>query len=108
MAARYLLGRRLTASETKTGARIVHFMVGGGGGALYGAVFGGRAKNPLSAGAAFGLALWLFGEEVAMSALGINDPPQSYSIAMHTNSLGEHIAYGLATGLISTALLAIQ
>jgi hypothetical protein len=102
-----VLGRELTFAETKVGAEIVHFLVGGTGGALYGALLGRRGRNPVFAGAAFGFVLWLVGEEVAMSVLGINDPPQSYSIAMHANSLGEHLAYGIATGLISTALLAI-
>jgi hypothetical protein len=54
----------------------------------------------------FGFVLWLVGEEVAMSVLDINDPVRAYSLSMHANSLGEHLAYGVMTGLISTALLA--
>jgi hypothetical protein len=72
---------------------------------LYGVLLG-RARHPILAGAAFGSLLWLLAEELGMSALGINDPLPSYSLAMQANSLGEHIAYGIATGVLSTALLA--
>lgn len=106
MFARDVLGKKLTDSETRMGARIVHFTVGAAGGALYGTILGQRVTNRVLAGTGFGLALWLVGEEVLMPALGINDPARSYSVAMHANSLGEHVAYGITTGLISTGLLA--
>jgi uncharacterized membrane protein YagU involved in acid resistance len=105
--AKYAVGRNLTDKERRQGAQIVHFTVGAGGGAIYGAVLGRRNKCVVACGAAFGVVLWVVAEELAMSVLGINDPPQNYSMAMHANSLGEHLAYGTTIGLISKALFAI-
>lgn len=105
--AKYALSRNLTDTQRMLGAQIVHFTVGAAGGAIYGALLGHRTKCLIASGAAFGVVLWLVAEEVAMSAIGINDPPQSYSMAMHANSLGEHLAYGTAIGLISKVLFAI-
>jgi hypothetical protein len=96
-----VLGRSLTAEQRRCGAQIVHFTVGIFGGAAYALLFG-RKPGVLS-GLAFGSALWLIGEELAMPALGINDPPQHYTLADHANSLGEHIAYGIVTGALCDA-----
>jgi hypothetical protein len=106
--AKYAAGRNLTDTERRQGAQIVHFTVGAAGGALYGALLGRRSKRLISSGAWFGMLLWLVGEELAMTVFEINDPPQSYSTAMHANSLGEHIAYGTTLGLFSNALFAIR
>lgn len=103
--AAWLLGRTLAPAEQKLGAQAVHFAVGGLGGALYAVVFDRQRRSPLPSGLAFGIGLWLLGEEIAMPILGINGPPRHYSFADHANSLGEHMAYGMVMAVVSRWLL---
>ncbi len=105
VAGRYLLGRELSGKEREIGAQVVHFAVGAAGGAVYGMFIGRGSFHPLISGLAFGTALWLFGEEIAMPLLGINNPPQGYSLADHANSLGEHLVYGISTAAVARLLL---
>ena len=102
-----MLGRPLTTPEKALGAQVVHFAAGGVAGAAYATGIARRYWNPITSGVIFGAALWLVGEELAMPLLGINDPPSAYSCSMHLNSLGEHLAYGVTTALVSKGLTAI-
>ena len=63
-------------------------------GALYAA---SAAKFPgirIGRGAGFGAALWLVGDEIAVSASGLEDPRQT-PVFSHVSALGIHILYGL-------------
>jgi uncharacterized membrane protein YagU involved in acid resistance len=102
--ANFAFGRELTRREKIVGAQLMHYGVGSAAGAIYGLWRARRSHSTLASGVAFGFALWLVGEEIAMPLLGINDPAQAYSIADHANSLGEHIAYGVTTAVITRAL----
>ncbi len=103
-AARYLLGREFSCKQRKLGAQFMHFAVGAAGGAMYGAFIDPRFSRSLLSGLLFGATLWLVGEEIAMPLLGINNPPQHYSIADHANSLGEHLIYGITTAVVASLL----
>jgi len=103
----FFLQRKLTHHETKLGAQLVHFAVGGLVMAGYAGLFPRKLNQPLASGLIFGFGLWFVAEELAMAVLKINDPPQDYSLPMHLNSLGEHFAYGVASTLVARALIAI-
>ena len=65
---------------------------------LAGAVYAVAARKfprvRLGRGAAFGAALWLIGDEVAVSVAGLEDPFRT-PISSHCSALGAHILYGL-------------
>jgi hypothetical protein len=79
---------------------------------LYGLLQGGaygslRAKGPgidVLGGLLFGAALWLFGDETAVPALGLQKGPTAVSPAQHVNRLGAHLAYGLGTAAAARLL----
>lgn len=48
----------------------------------------------LGRGAAFGAVLWLLGDEIAVSAAGLEDPFRT-PLPSHCSALGAHILYGM-------------
>ena len=78
----------------------VHWGMGIGSGALYGALAG--RGNPVK-GAAFGVGLWALVDEGIVPLLGLQDGPAATPAKGHANRLGAHLTYGLALGV--TALL---
>ena len=107
VAAKLLLGRRLSLEEKLRGAAAVHYVVGGLVAAGYAGA--GEAYPPLRAGsgAAFGIVFWLLGDELVMPWLGLNAKPRDYSVLMRLNSLGEHVVYGMTAELVRRALLGL-
>jgi hypothetical protein len=80
----------------------------------YGILMGGlygllrrRASFPdLAGGLFYSAGLWLFGDELALSLLGLQGGPTAASPPAHANRLGAHLAYGAATAAVTQALLA--
>ncbi|WP_225429951.1 DUF1440 domain-containing protein [Deinococcus detaillensis] len=81
----------------------VHWGMGAGSGALYGALTAQRGANPLS-GSLFGAALWIAVDETLVPFLGLQDGPASSDVRGHLNRLGAHLSYGAALGLSIWAL----
>lgn len=81
----------------------VHWGMGAGSGALYGALSSGSGGHPLS-GVLFGAALWLSADETLVPLLGLQDGPASSGWRGHLNRLGAHVSYGAALGLSVWAL----
>lgn len=77
----------------------MHYAFGVGAGAVYAA---SEKRFPLLAaggGTWFGALLWLVGDEVAVSAAGLEDPRRAPMFS-HASALGAHILYGLAVSLV--------
>jgi hypothetical protein len=96
--------RELSAEQRVRGAVAAHFAVSAAAGALYGAAVEAFPSITAGAGVVFGAAMWLVAQELAMPLLGWNRPLQQYSFSMQANSLGEHLAYGLATEFVREAM----
>ena len=89
---------------TATLSYLTHYGYGSLQGGLYGAVAGGRGWRDLSDGVAFGTALWLLGDELAVSLLGLADGPGKYPLRQHLHRWGAHVTYGLTTAVTTKAL----
>ncbi len=94
--ARYTIGRPLTWRELGVAAPLVHYTFGTAMGALYGAYADRRVST---SGAAFGTALWLAADEIAMPLLGLSDSPRRRPIEMHLQSWVAHLVYGATAEL---------
>ena len=92
-----LLGRALSLREKKTGAVIVHYVVGGAGGAVYATLARRSTAITWGRGAFFGFAVWLFANELLMPVLGVTDKLGRYAWRQQANSLGEHLVYAFTT-----------
>jgi uncharacterized membrane protein YagU involved in acid resistance len=99
--ATHTIDRRLTRDELKVAAPIVHFAFGGSLGAVYGAAMETAPQgSPIIAGAAFGTAVWIGADEIAMPALGLSSNDEEYPIEAHMQSFVAHLAYGITAELV--------
>lgn len=85
-------------------SQAVHWSYGASMGALYGALRAGREGLDLAGGLAFGAALWLLGDELAVPVLGLSKGPTAYPAEQHVHRLGAHLVYGAATAVVAQTL----
>lgn len=81
----------------------MHYGFAMAAGAAYAA---GASRFPLlraGRGTAFGAVLWLMGDEVAVSAAGLEDPFKT-PLYSHVTALGAHVLYGMAVDAAETML----
>ena len=97
---RKLFEHELSDSEKQIAAPAVHYAYG----SLVGGLYGGLAELlPITAaglGLPFGFALWLFGDEIAVPALGLGKRPTEYSPEVHADALAAHFMYGMTTDML--------
>ncbi|HWE51649.1 MAG TPA: DUF1440 domain-containing protein [Bryobacteraceae bacterium] len=83
---------------------LVHYAFG----TLVGALYGGLAKalpaTRAGHGTAYGTAVWLAADEVAVPALGLSGSPGKNPPSTHVKALASHLVYGLTTDLTMRAL----
>jgi len=65
---------------------------------------GHATRRAVRSGAAFGAALWLVGDELALPLLGLSDKPTAYHPTRHLQALAAHLGYGVATAATTQAL----
>jgi putative membrane protein len=63
-------------------------------------------EAPLAVGAAFGTAVWLGADELAMPALGLSRRDVDYPLEAHAQSFAAHIVFGVTTDLVRRAVRA--
>lgn len=90
-----LLGRRLTQRELQIGAPLAHYTFGSVMGAAYGAWAAAARCHVVPRGAAFGTALWLAADEVAMPLLSLSRPTTERPIEKHLQAFAAHLVYGV-------------
>ena len=103
--ARVVLGRRLTEHELRVAAPLVHYGFGMTMAAIYGAYAQRRCAH--GSGAAFGTAVWLGADEIAMPLLGLSESTAERPLEMHLQSFVAHLVYGTATEMTRRSLQTI-
>ena len=99
-----LIAHKSPGEQTRAAlSEAIHWAMGAGSGAAYGALSARHGAGPLSGGV-FGSALWLSVDEGLVPLLGLQDGPKSSAWRGHLNRLGAHVSYGLALGLTIWAL----
>jgi|SRR5579859_480787 len=97
---RKLFEHELTDGEKRIAGPVVHYAYG----SLVGAMYGGLAELlPITSagfGLAFGSALWLVSDEIAVPALGLSKGPSEYPLETHADALSAHLAYALTTDVL--------
>ena len=101
----HLLENQEPDKETKEElSYAVHYGYGILQGGVYGLSRAERDDVDLTGGLLFGAGLWLFGDELAVPLLGLQDGPTASPPATHLNRLAAHFVYG-ATTAVATQLL---
>ncbi|HVX67253.1 MAG TPA: DUF1440 domain-containing protein [Bryobacteraceae bacterium] len=96
------IARRDAPPETarKLG-NVVHWTYGIKMGGAYGLIHRRGRKLDVLGGAAYGVALWALGDEVALPLLGLAEGPKAYPKSLHAEMFGAHIVYGVTTAAVS-------
>lgn len=92
-----LLGAELREEQRDRLGAGIHWALGIGAGAVYGALRGRVPGADLAAGLVFGTAFWLLMDEGANTALGLTPPPKAFPVQAHARGLAGHLVFGLAT-----------
>ena len=97
-------GHELKDAEKALAGLAVHY----GYGAAMGALYGGLAEVVPVVGTGLGIpyatALWLFGDEIATTYLGIAKPPAATTPAEHASTLSAHFVYGVTLDIARRVL----
>ena len=87
---------RLTKEEKEVTGPAVHYGFALAMGALYGGLAEVMDVTKLGFGTAFGAALFVVADEVAVPALGLSNMPNEYALSKHIYGLVSHLVYGAA------------
>jgi uncharacterized membrane protein YagU involved in acid resistance len=99
-----LFHHTLSQKERKVVAPIVHYTFGSLLGGVYGAVAEVVPLVTTGAGIPFATGVWLFGDEMAVPALGFTRSPKLYPLSTHARALAAHVVYGVTTETVRTGL----
>lgn len=86
----------LPENEALQAALWLHYAYGVLSGAAYGVAVAQRPTANAGYGMAFGAALWLIGDELAITMAGLSDP-RTRKPASHASALFTHILFGVVT-----------
>jgi len=88
--------QKLGAPEEQQEAvgQALHWSLGVGAGALYGALRHRSRKLGLGSGLAYGAAFWLIMDEAANTLLRLAPPPQRFPWQTHARGLAGHVVLG--------------
>lgn len=90
-----VLSHRLTKREKEIAEPVVHYGFGASTGALYGAAAEVVPPITMGRGMAYGAAVWLFGDEMAVPAMGLSKKPTAYPAKLHADMFLKHLVFGL-------------
>jgi hypothetical protein len=91
-----IVGAELTAEEREKAGAAIHWALGAGAGALYGALRGRVPGVDAGAGLLYGTAFFLVMDEGGNVALGLTPGPRAFPWQAHARGLAGHLAFGVA------------
>ena len=100
-----VIRRNLTKAEKELGGQVMHWVMGVGSGATYGAIATSSPAVTMGAGLPFGAVLWALADEIAVPAAGLSEPPTEVPVSVHTEALTSHLVYGLVTELVRDGVM---
>ncbi len=95
----------LTDAEKKWAGPAVHYCLGITLGALYGFLAEKAPVSTTGMGTAYGAAVWLGADEIAVPAMGFAQGPAETSLSSHANALAAHLVYGMVTCLARNLIM---
>lgn len=100
-----LVGTQLSDAERNRYGQAIHWALGAGAGALYGALRPRSETASLAGGLLFGAAFWLIVDEAVTPALGLTKGPRAFPWQTHARGLAGHLVFGTVA---NTTLAVIQ
>lgn len=103
-----LLHHDLSREEKKVAGPVMHYGFGATMGGLYGVAAEAAPAVRTGGGTAYGAAVWLAADEVAVPALGLGPPPTQTQMSTHMFALASHLVYGLTLEMVRRRVLAMM
>ena len=100
-----LAGAELSEEERKRYGSAIHWALGVGAGALYGALRPRSEAASRAGGLVFGAAFWLLMDETVTPALGLTPGPTAFPWQTHARGLAGHLVFGTVA---NATLAAVQ
>lgn len=101
---RRLTGRELGFRQERRGGQVAHYGFGMVMGAIYGGLTEVLPKTTKAFGLPFGIAVWLFGDELMLPLLGLGRKPTQVPLSLHAESFAAHLVYGLTSDTVRRLL----
>ncbi len=102
--AKQITGRKVPRAYKPVAGEAVHYGMGAGSAAIYGALAEVAPVVTVGEGLAFGAAVFVLADEVAVPKAGLSKPPQEIPLTTHAYALASHLVYGLITETVRRAV----
>ncbi|MGI8432095.1 MAG: DUF1440 domain-containing protein [Chthoniobacterales bacterium] len=102
--AQKLVGRKVPAAYKPAAGEVVHYGMGAGSAAVYGALAEVAPFVTAGEGLGFGTGVWLLADEVAVPKAGLSKPPLEIPLTTHLYALASHLIYGAITETVRRAV----
>ncbi|MEO6872463.1 MAG: DUF1440 domain-containing protein [Chthoniobacterales bacterium] len=99
-----ITGRKVPAAYKPVAGEAMHYGIGAGSAALYGALAEVAPVVTIGDGLAFGTAVFVLVDEVAVPKAGLSKPPQEIPLTTHVYALASHLVYGWITETVRRAV----
>lgn len=96
--------RRMSGRQRHLAGVTVHYAFGALVGAAYGWAVEFEPRIAARSGLPFGVAVWLFAEELALPVAGLTDTPDKYPVRDHLNALVAHLVFGSTTETVRRSI----
>lgn len=98
------IDRPLTEKEKPVAASAIHYAMGGGSAAVYGALGEVLPIVRLGVGLPFGAAVWLLADEIAVPAAGLSGSPLETPAETNRYAFASHLVYGFVTETVRSVI----
>jgi hypothetical protein len=99
-----MTGAELSPSQHHAAGTAIHYAIGIGPAAIYGAMKGRVPGVGADRGLLYGLGLFLIQDELANAAAGFSADPRRYPWQAHARGLVAHLVYGVVTDTVWNTL----
>jgi uncharacterized membrane protein YagU involved in acid resistance len=97
-------GLAIEDDQKKKLGSAIHWALGIGAGAVYGAARNVVPRIGIGSGIGYGLLFWLLMDEAALTLLGLTPPPQKFPWQSHARGAVGHVVFGVVTETIFDTL----
>ncbi len=99
-----IAGRKIPADYKAVAGEAMHYGIGAGSAAFYGALAEVAPFVTIGDGLAFGTGVWVLADELAVPKAGLSKPPQEIPLTTHIYALASHLVYGWITETVRRAV----